>query len=269
MARGYKFSEEQIQDIIIRYQNGESTDQINDSTYHFATVKPIKRILKQHGIELRGPRKYHYDEHIFDIIDTAEKAYWIGFITADGYINEERQWLSIKLQGSDINHLYKFADFVGCSRDAVKIEYHNITKKPLCCISLYSSYIVNALVQKGLRQNKSDKEHVVEVPYDFIKDYIRGIIDGDGCIQQTKIDITNSEEVLNFIREYLSEICDINIGKIINTDNRHRIYICKNRETVLMHLYYDNCVCLDRKYDYILKHYKVIAVSKSGKIGED
>lgn len=269
MARGYKFSEEQIQDIITRYQNGESTEQINDVTFHFATTKPIIRILKQNGIELRGPKKYHYDEHIFDVIDTAEKAYWIGFITADGYINEKRQWLSIKLQGSDIEHLYKFADFVGCSRDAVKVEYHNTTGKPLCCIKLYNPHIVESLVQKGLRQNKSDNEHVVEVPYKFIKDYIRGIIDGDGCIQEKQIDISNSEEVLSFIQNYLHETCNTHIGKMYSVDNRHRIYFYRNRVIMLMHLYYDNCICLDRKYNYILEHYKMIAVFKSGKIGED
>ena len=28
-----------------------------------------------------------YNRHIFDNIDNEEKAYWLGFIVADGYLN--------------------------------------------------------------------------------------------------------------------------------------------------------------------------------------
>ena len=28
-----------------------------------------------------------YNRHIFDNIDSEEKAYWLGFIVADGYLN--------------------------------------------------------------------------------------------------------------------------------------------------------------------------------------
>ena len=95
-------------------------------------------------------------------------------------------------------------------------------------------------------------------------------IEGQGIQMMNNLEIvlTGDNTINSSIDNVRSEYRDSNY-KIINTDNRHRIYICKNREVVLMHLYYDNCICLDRKYNYILEHYKVIAVSKSGKIGED
>lgn len=34
-----------------------------------------------------------YDRYFFHVIDTAEKAYWLGFVTADGYVNERRNFL--------------------------------------------------------------------------------------------------------------------------------------------------------------------------------
>ena len=34
-------------------------------------------------------KKYNFDEHYFDVIDCQEKAYWLGFICADGYIGKD------------------------------------------------------------------------------------------------------------------------------------------------------------------------------------
>ena len=65
-----------------------------------------------------------------------------------------------------------------------------------------------------------------------------------------------SLEVLNYIKDYLNKTCYTSIGKICNHCNTYRIYICKNRDIVLDHLYYDNCVCLDRKYNFIKNNYR-------------
>ena len=54
----------------------------------------------------RVSRKYNFDENFFDKIDTEEKAYWLGFIYADGAIF--KRTLSIRLSTKDIHHLEKF-----------------------------------------------------------------------------------------------------------------------------------------------------------------
>ena len=53
-----------------------------------------------------------YNRHIFDTIDTPEKAYWLGFIIADGYLNINRRMLRIKLGDIDKSHLIKYIEFL-------------------------------------------------------------------------------------------------------------------------------------------------------------
>lgn len=80
-----KFSQEQIEDILDKYQNNWSQQKIADFYQVSRTV--IKRILETQykGLVIRNKTsKYHYQQDIFEIIDTAEKAYWLGFLAADG-----------------------------------------------------------------------------------------------------------------------------------------------------------------------------------------
>ena len=58
-------------------------------------------------------KKYSVNESFFDIIDTEEKAYWLGFIMADGCIctsnsSSPNNRLSIILNQKDKDHLIKF-----------------------------------------------------------------------------------------------------------------------------------------------------------------
>ena len=55
-------------------------------------------------------RKYYINHNYFEIINTEEKAYWLGFIYADGYVQSNRNTknIGITLSNIDYNHLIKF-----------------------------------------------------------------------------------------------------------------------------------------------------------------
>lgn len=274
MPRKINYTEKQIQDIIAKYSNKESIKNIAEQ--YGVSTDSIRRLLKKNNIQLKGNKKHFFNENIFDVIDTAEKAYWLGFITADGYIQyknpKQAKFLRIKLQKCDKEHLYKFLDFIGGDENMISSEMHNTTGNIQYYIHVSSSHMVNTLKNMGIEQGKSANEKVVSIPDDFKKDYIRGLFDGDGHIREDNIDLVNSIEVLEFVQNYLFEKCDISKGKICDHCNTHRLYVCKNREKVLIHLYYEGCICLDRKRDIITEkyknNYKFVAMSKSGKIGE-
>ena len=226
----------------------------NKSTFYIAkqlnvTPKVIKRYLKENNIKIKDcRRKYYFDENYFEVIDTPEKAYWLGFILADGYNNQDRGFLNINLNSIDHHHLEKFVDAIEGDYNMITIRQHSITGNNMSCLCINSRKMSNDLAKLNILQGKSANEHIPpNIPKILIKDFIRGIIDGDGHINSRRIDIISSIEVLTFIQEYLHETCSININKICDHCNTFRIYICKNRDIVLKHLYYKNCLSLDRK----------------------
>lgn len=92
----------------------------------------VAEYMKLHGIERRTPgeagamksKKYEVDPHIFDSIDTPDKAYVLGFILGDGHL----QWtdkdcsakrIHIVLAKQDKDLLVSIARFFGCE-DAVR-----------------------------------------------------------------------------------------------------------------------------------------------------
>lgn len=52
------------------------------------------------------------DNTVFDVIDTEEKAYWLGFLYADGNIGSTECKLEVNLQASDWEHMKKFQEFL-------------------------------------------------------------------------------------------------------------------------------------------------------------
>ena len=261
------FTNEQVKDILQSYSNGKSIYYISNK--YKVTHKVIDRVLREKEVIKRDGRKVHFfNETIFNNIDSPEKAYWLGFILADGYVNEERGFLRIKLQEADKHHLYKFIKFIGGDKGMIKSEIHNITGNKQYYAEVNSRKFIDSLISHNIRQAKSSKEKVANVPFDYRRDYIRGLFDGDGHIEEKKIDLVGSQEVLKYVQNYLKETCDININKILEHCNTKRIYIIFNRNKVLKHLYYDGCISLDRKSKTVELLLQV-AMLKSGKIGSD
>ncbi len=76
----------QIDEINRLYQEGISLTKIGQQLGIHR--KALTRLFKKNQVESRKgfsyARKYNLEEHYFDIIDTEDKAYMLGFIYADG-----------------------------------------------------------------------------------------------------------------------------------------------------------------------------------------
>jgi hypothetical protein len=70
-----------INNIVSEYKDGSSIPKLNKK-YGINTRK-ISQLLKENGVEIRGRRKFFYDENFFENINSKLKAYWLGFLFAD------------------------------------------------------------------------------------------------------------------------------------------------------------------------------------------
>lgn len=196
-----------------------------------------------------------WNRDIFKNIDTPEKAYWLGFILADGclHITNEKfvGHFSIDIGGEDKEHLYKFADFVEAQQDIVQFTIHPQTKKTLAHIQLCCSETHKRLYELGIKPRKSGKEEWIDTP--FPADFIRGCYDGDGYIKKdlSSIGLVGSYNLLKDIQQHFLKVLEIEPKTIGEHGIIYRIEYTskKDKQKIANYLWYDGCISLDRKQE--------------------
>lgn len=146
----------------------------------------LKEYLGFRKLEVRK-KVTKFDDSVFDVIDTEEKAYWLGFIYADGTISsspliEEKKndyQLEISLKLSDIEHLKKIERL---------FKYDNrVTSDTFRCrFIINSKHLWNTLNNYGCTPRKSLTLEFPDISIftdkELVKHFMRGYFDGDGCV---------------------------------------------------------------------------------------
>ena len=138
----------------------------------------------------QGIRKHYFDEDYFEIIDTEEKAYWLGFIAADGCIIKSSEYnsyrLYINIGEKDKDHLELFRRCI--KADDVKIqEYINTSGYSSKNGTITSRIVLNSykmcmdLKKYNIHERKSFDIQLPDIRDDLMPHYLRGYFDGDGC----------------------------------------------------------------------------------------
>lgn len=165
----------------------------------------VRKILRECSIRVRTNSeqalKYSFNEGYFDIIDTEEKAYWLGFLYADGYVTKARKHCSpsmgISIMKSDKNHLEKFR-FALKSNHAIN-DYDAITtygETSYSRLIITNLHVVEALKKLGVVEQKTmilEFPTEEQVPIIFQLHFIRGYFDGDGSISITDTEKSGTE----------------------------------------------------------------------------
>jgi len=176
-------------------------------------------IIKNDGELNKRVNKYSFNEDYFEKIDTEDKAYFLGFIVADGSVNEVR--LNISQKEPDI--LYEFEKFIKL-KDGVRKH----TKRNIHFLNLTSSKLITDLNNLGIYQNKTMIVKYPNIPKELEHHFMRGVFDGDGCIsihkrREGSRDTSDRGQVnicsgsIDFIQKYvdrLNEMCGITKNKI-------------------------------------------------------
>lgn len=224
--------------------------------------------------------KYYYNKDYFSIINTSDKAYWLGFLYADGCINRyykndklKAMSLELSLCQDDSNHLVKFRD---CLESNVPIchkvthyknKNYNVSRINICCTKLCYDLINLGCTPQKTYDIKFPSENIV--PYKYMRDFLRGYFDGDGCISITKqnnkphiqLTITGMSDMLKSISDFLITENVLRVKSKIYHDSRSNassVYFYGNDSVkeILDYLYKDSNIYLDRKYQKYIDYYK-------------
>ena len=202
-----KLSNTEIQNFLNDYYVNKLTVKICSQKYNIGKSTALK-ILKKFGTGGRkrdeyDNNKYACNESFFEKIDSHEKAYWFGFICADGNIYNQK--LQIALNKKDENHLLKFCKQINYNGPI----YNDRTLKRLM---ICRKKLVQDLKKLGIQENKTfliDQEIFGQVPNQYIRSAILGYIDGDGSfsIKNNGVNFTlvGNYSFLNFIVSFLRE----------------------------------------------------------------
>jgi hypothetical protein len=130
-------------------------------------------------VQLNKNRKYFFDQRFFSIIDSEIKAYWLGFIIADGSIrlSNLRGDVRLTVHNKDAYHLNKFSNAIKYTGNLYRHPNEASTT-----LNLYSRLMARDLILLGVMPNKTGHESFPEINGPLYRHLVRGIFDGDGTI---------------------------------------------------------------------------------------
>lgn len=203
------FKEEIEKDICKLYQEEEQTLTFISRMYH-CRIEAIKNVLEKYEIPIkrRGLSKNrNMQEDFFDIIDSEEKAYFLGLMFSDGNVTLDKNGkrnpqIRLQLKISDIHILQDFRTLLNMHSN---LTYDKRKGKESACLSFRSKHMADTLSKYGIIPNKTYlTKHLPEVPELFLKHFLRGLLDGDGSIYQE----TKSQKFRVDFCSYHKSICE-------------------------------------------------------------
>lgn len=222
----------------------------------------VNRRLRFLGINIPN---YHnalkFDNTVFDSIDSEEKAYWLGFLYADGNVSSDKNVVAVTLKAEDHNHLEKLKDFFKAtvnkiSYGIVSLNHEHYSK---CSLQVCDKHLKEKLISLGCFPKKSltlkfPNTSIFNNPL-LVYPFIRGYVDGDGCLTFSKsgrleLSIIGTKDFLSGIQTAFP-----NRFKSVHHIKRTKSDVCKisvtgnNADYVSAILYQDASIYLQRKYD--------------------
>lgn len=251
--------ENEIAKVIEMYESGMSLAATGKA--FGISGQAVNGLLTRRGIKKRtlsqAARTLECNHSFFDQPMDEIRAYWIGFILADGSVSEQAygrtKALSIVLKHGDRGHLEKFKKALGAQHKIIPVSHKTGHKGARLAIS--SSEMVDALAEYNIEPRKSaDQKFSENIPPDLLRHYFRGYFDGNGGIARHHsskwiIYNTSSKGFLErFVKWTVDEVGG-HSAEVSFSDGIHRVswtgtHRCKE---ILDLMYHGANVSLDRK----------------------
>lgn len=211
---------------------------------------------------------YKFNESFFNNIDSADKAYLLGFICADGNIykrdSKHQTQLQISVRDYDVEILKHFINSLN-SNHPIKVNQDKRRKQTIMnTVTFISDKVGEDLIQLSITQNKTfsiDYNKIFNtIDKTLWNAFLLGLFDGDGNIDYPKDGTISKSHVrlsgpINQLKQIQQILDSIGINLIIVEDTRKYsnpfgTLECKNTITkycLLKYLYSNQVISLTRK----------------------
>ena len=261
-----------------KYLEGETIEEITDKYFKDKYCSgEINMVLRKLGITRPNGTQAKINHDYFENIDSEHKAYWLGFIYADGSITKKAYEkgsytyrLRMELMFEDKYILEQMA--LDLESDLKPKEYYNDTShfegynkpKHTAYIMFSSKKMGEDLVKLGVMPNKTlILKSLPSIPDNLMKHFIRGYFDGDGSVYLTKDNTIKTafygtHDFINSIQDFLIKELDLTKKKITDQKEANVSFVgmAKQESEKLYHYMYDEAtIFLNRKYEKYNKYF--------------
>lgn len=266
MGKASKISQEIAQQVIERYNNGLGLATAGKpwgySQRVVETLLKINNIKKRNYVESKQiSRLYSVNDNFFKE-QNSEMAYILGFLAADGNISKVGNEIRIQLHKQDTELLEQIKEKIQSTRP---LKYYiNNSGSETVTLVIFSSEWKKDLYKYNITPQKT---HTLQQPTNlsekYFMDYIRGFFDGDGCIYYEEKNPKHcswaiagaSKNIINWIANILINNYSLRTTKGVTeriSSNNTPLYTISfygynNIEKIYKALYYNGCLCLNRK----------------------
>lgn len=274
------FTKEEVIKICSLYKEGYGTHKICEMIPSLSWRKPqtLYPVLIKAGLYKKKPandrRQYKVDDTFFDVINTEHKAYWLGFMIADGFLMDSghaKNTFGMALKSCDGYILEEFKKDLNTTYPIRTYQTENFWGDKLVPFEytkllVRSSNISNALRNLGFTTSKSYNavlplEHV---PDHLIRHLVRGYFDGDGGLSIAgekkyhtySLAFTGTTEVICSIRHILGkDNVKLSHRHKDRDNNNASLALCGDRQVyqICKWMYDGATIFLKRKYERYLK----------------
>ena len=185
-SSNFFLSIEQEKEIVHRFLEGDSCNKLKDK-YGFKTAKSVSDILKKNGIDAWGHYlesceiSKRYKDFSLATVDSPLKAYFLGLMATDGWVNENRRSVSLSLIDEDCIRF--LSESIGCSYASFKKK--DVNSQPFHKFEMKGK-IYDELTALGItpRKTKNLSLNFDLIDKDLFPYLFRGIVDGDGWVRK-------------------------------------------------------------------------------------
>lgn len=227
--------------------------------------------MKKHNISYSKEehilRKHDFNQDFFEKIDTEAKAYFLGFIIADGSVSDTNNngvvnRLAINISHKDVEILEMLKKEIEANSTEIEIytpHESTFSSNLMSRLTLNSVKLCEDLAKLGVVRNKRTKEYMPEINHHLKRHLVRGFFDGDGSVHKDNrgapiVSFTKSKSMLRNIQEYLIKEINSSRNTSVNSAgigrNSFNFQLSSIKDSVnFYHLIYDDAnFYLNRKY---------------------